>query len=608
MDNIVKYFRLSRLKINLFFSGFTFSQDTYLLLLGAITGILGGVGAIIFHYCIYYIKMFFFDLPAKFLFGTSTLIGNPSDISMIILIAIPAIGGLFVGLISKFIEKEKKFDSIPSVIDAVASNGGVIKGSVSVTKIILAALSIGTGGAGGKEGPIVQIGSSIGSKFGQILSLTPDKLKILVGCGAASGLAASFNVPLGGALFAMEIILRTYNARSFSPVIIASVFGSIVSRSWLGSEPTFQIPHYELISNYEFIFYIFFGILAGFGAIYFVTIFTKIEKFFASFDTKPKYLKPALGGLLVGIIGVMLPEIYGFSYTNLDRFIYGNAPLLTLFLLFILKPIATGFTIGSGGNGGTFAPSLFTGAMLGGLFGQVISIIFPGTTAPPGAYALVGMAALTAGTIHAPLTALVMVFEMTNNYSVILPLMITIIISNFISKSILKGSLYTLKFKKEGREIDLYGRRTEILNRLKINELIDKNVTLVYEDYLFSKVTEALKESQFDSILVKSHDEKIIGIITFQDIRNAVLDRETRNIINSNLLVAGDIMNSSLTTADETISCEEALKKLESTDYEMIPVFEKTTGSFLGIITKEKIMHRYQKELLIYQDENIPVN
>lgn len=607
MDSILKYLRLSRLKINLFFSGFTFSQDSYLLFLGAITGVFGGLGAIVFHYCIYYIKTLFFDLPANFLFGQSSLIGNKTGLSVTILIAIPAIGGLFVGLISKFLEEEKKFDSIPSVIDAVASNGGVIKGKVAVTKIILSAFSIGTGGAGGKEGPIVQIGSSIGSKFGQILSLTPDKLKILVGCGAASGLAASFNVPLGGALFAMEIILRTYNARSFSPVIIASVFGSIVSRSVLGSEPTFQIPHYELISNYEFIFYIFFGILAGFGAIYFVTIYTKIEKMFGSFNIKPKYFKPAIGGLLVGIIGVMLPEIYGFSYTNLDKFIYGNAPLLTLLLLFVLKPIATGFTIGSGGNGGTFAPSLFTGAMLGGLYGQIMFMLFPGITAPPGAYALVGMAALTAGTIHAPLTALVMVFEMTNNYSVILPLMITIIISNFISKSILKGSLYTIKFKKEGREIDLYGRRTAILNSLRINELIDKTVTFVYVDYSFNKVTEALKESQYDSILVKNYAEKIIGIITFQDIRNAVLDRETRNIIHSNLLVAGDIMNSTLTFVDETISCEEALKKLESTDFEVIPVIEKATGDFLGVITKDKIMHRYQKELLIYQDENIPV-
>jgi chloride channel protein, CIC family len=608
LNNIIKYLRFSRLKINLFFSGFTFSQDTYLLFLGAITGILGGLGAIVFHYGIHYVKTLFFDLPANALFGQSTLIGNDSGVSIAILIAIPTIGGLFVGLISKFLEKEKKFDSIPSVIDAVASSGGVIKGKVAVKNIILSALSIGTGGAGGKEGPIVQIGSSIGSKFGQILSLSPEKLKILVGCGAASGLAASFNVPLGGALFAMEIILRTYNARSFSPVIIASVFGSIISRSCLGTEPAFLIPHFELVSNYEFIFYIVFGVLAGFGAIYFVTIFNKIEKFFGSFNTKPKYLKPALGGLLVGLIGIILPEIYGFSYTNLDRFIYGNAPLLTLLLLFVLKPIATGFTLGSGGNGGTFAPSLFTGAMLGGLFGQIMMIFFPGVSAPPGAYALVGMAALTAGTTHAPLTALVMVFEMTNNYSVILPLMITIIISNFISKYILKGSLYTLKFKEEGREIDLYGRRTEILNRLKISELIDKNITFVDIDYSFNQVTVALKESQYDSVLVRNNSEKIVGIITFQDIRNAVLDRETRNIINSNLLVAGDIMNSSLTFTDESISCEEALKKLESVDFELLPVIEKNTGTFLGVITKEKIMHRYQKELLIYQDENIPTN
>ena len=608
MNRLQKYLRFSRLKINLFFAGFTFSQDSYLLFLGAVTGVLGGLGAIVFHYIIHYIKIFFFDLPANFLFGQYSLMGNHSGISTVILIAIPAIGGLLIGLISKFLKKEKKFDNIPGVIDAVASSGGVIKNKTTIQQMLLSTISIGTGGAGGIEGPIIQIGSSFGSRFGQLLSLTPEKVKILVGCGAASGLAAAFNVPLAGALFAMEIILRTYNARSFSPVIIASVFGSIISRSWLGAEPTFQIPHFELISNYEFIFYILFGILAGFGSVYFVTIFNKIEKLFGSFDTKPKYLKPALGGLIVGLICVKFPQIYGFSHTNLDPFIYGNAPLLTLLLLFFLKPIATGFTLGSGGNGGTFAPSLFTGAMLGGLFGQIIAIFFPGMSASPAAYALVGMAALTAGTIHAPLTALVMVFEMTNNYSIILPLLITIIISNYISKSLLKGSLYTLKFKKEGREIDLYGRRTEILNKLKITELIDKNVTFVYADYLFNKVTDALKESEYDSVLVKNNDEKIVGIITFQDIRNAVLDRETRNIINSNLLVAGDIMNSSLTFIDDSFSCEEALKSLESIDFELMPVIEKASGEFCGVITKERIMHRYQKELLIYQDENISAN
>lgn len=601
LTNVKRTTRFYRYKINHFFSSFTFTQDTYLLILGGIIGVLCGYGAVIFHEAINLIKQVFFDEPGKF-FGLSTLLNSDQWYIRVLIILVPAAGGLLVGVLAYYFEGGKKGEGIPSVIDAVASKGGVIKGNVALTKIVGSALSIGTGGAGGKEGPIVQIGASIGSAFGQYLSTSSDRLRILVGCGAAAGLSAAFNAPIGGALFAMEIILRTFNAKSFSPIIIASVFGTVISRGYLGSQPSFQIPTYVLVTNTEFIFYIVLGILAALTAVYFVRVYLSIDSFFDYLTKVPGILKPAIGGLGVGVIGLYLPGIYGFSYDAIANSLQHPTAFLVLFGLLIFKPIATGLSIGSGGNGGTFAPSLFTGAMLGGCFGQIINYLFPAISAPPGAYALVGMGAVVAGTTHASLTALIMVFEMTGNYQIILPLMLTIIISTTLSKFILKGSLYTIKFSREGKGIDIYGRRVSILKNLKVFNMIEHNADIVGEDFTFKELLNKIKESRFTNIMVKNKDEKIVGQIEFQDIHNAVLDDETRSILN--FLVAGDLMTRAIPTITADKNSEDALMLMEKEDLDYIPVLDEESQKYIGIVTKENILKKYQNELFIMQNEN----
>lgn len=590
--------RYYELKITRYISKFAFSQETYLLIIGGITGFLAGIGAIVFHEAINFIKDIFFDLPGRFFGEESLLVIN--DWKIYILIAfIPAVGGLLVGLLAHYFEKGEKGEGIPNVIDAVASKGGIIKGNVAVKKIIGSALSIGTGGAGGREGPIVQIGASIASAFGQLLHLSPNRLKIIVGCGAAAGLSAAFNAPLGGALFAMEIILRTFRAQTFSPIIIASVIATALSRSYLGNEPAFEIPTYELLNNIEFGFYIILGFLAGLTSVYFVKVFYSIEGFFGRLKRIPPYLKPALGGLMVGIIGVFLPGVFGFSYVSIDNVLDTRLTLLVVTLLLFLKPIATATTIGSGGNGGTFAPSLFTGAMLGGAFGIIINNVFPNLTAPAGAYALVGMGAVVAGTTNASLTALIMVFEMTNNYKIILPLMLTIIISTTLSKAILGGSLYTLKFKREGKEIDIYGRKISILQQINVVNLINRKFDYIYEDFNFRKIIDKLKETSYNSILVLDRENRLAGQITFQDIRDAILDEEYRNI--AQFLIAKDVMRHTIETVYEDQNGEQTLKKLEFGDYEYLPVLDRNNNKVIGIISKESMINKYQKELFIQE-------
>lgn len=581
--------------INKFFSRLAFSQDSFLLILGGLTGILAGLGAIVFHEAIHFIKHTFFDSPGG-LFGEHSLLGSDNIYAKIIIVLIPAVGGLLVGLLAHFFEKGEEGEGIPNVIDAVASKGGVIKGTIAIKKIIGSALSIGTGGAGGKEGPVVQIGSSIASAFGQFFFLSSDRLRILVGCGAAAGLSAAFNAPLGGALFAMEIILRTFRAKTFSPILISSVFATALSRGFLGQEPAFVIPKYSLINNYELGFYVIFGLLCGLAAVYFVKVFYLIEDFWHKHNNIPKYIKPAIGGIMVGLIGLFLPGVYGWSYTSMDSALAGTAPILILLALLFVKPIATALTIGSGGNGGTFAPSLFTGAMLGGIFGQLINLIFPEMQVNPGAYALVGMGAVVAGTTQASLTALIMVFEMSDNYKIILPLMLTIIIARTLSKSILKGDLYSLNFSRRGKEIDIYGRKTSILKNLSVKDLIDKDIDVVDQFNDFAAILEKIKKSKYNTLVVRNNQNCILGQISFRDIRDTLIDEDTKAI--RSFLIAEDVMTKNITSIKSDSNCEDALNTIETGDYEFLPVVDKEK-KLLGVISRTDILQRYKKEVFI---------
>ncbi len=595
-------FKKAGKRINGLLARLSIQQDNYLLIIGGITGILAGIGALIFHNAIDIIKELFFDLPGS-AFGLESLLDGNTTIVSLLIILIPAVGGLLVGLLAHYFEKGEKGEGIPNVIDSIANKGGVIKGTIAIKKIVGSAISIGTGGAGGKEGPIVQIGASIASAFGQFLHLPGEKLKIVVGCGAAAGLSAAFNAPLGGALFATEVILKTFRAKTFSPIIIASVFATALSRGFLGNQPIFRLDNYTLAYNIELLFYIILGFLCALASVYFVKVFYKIEDLFQKYVKVRSYMKPAVGGLLVGVIALFLPGIYSFWHIAIDGVFLNELGLGLIILLLLMKPVATALTIGSGGNGGTFAPSLFTGAMLGAAFGQVINIIYPEMSAQPGAYALVGMAGVVAGTTHASLTALIMTFEMTDNYQVILPLMLTIIISTTVSKSILKGSLYSIKFSREGKEIDIYGRTVDILKKIRLNTLLERRFDVVHEYINFKKILDKIKKARFNSILVTNAEDQYTGAIPFQHLRDVIMDEDTRSI--TGFLVAKDVMTSEMVTMHEDDNAEEALTIMENNDLEYIVVLDKESRKIKGIVTRNNLLNRYQKEVFIRQNEEL---
>jgi len=364
------------------------------------------------------------------------------------LVLLPALGGLMVGPILENFAKEAKGHGVPEVMTALASRGGRIRRRVVMFKVLASSLTIGFGGAAGREGPMVQIGSTLGSALGQWARLPARNVRTLVACGAAGGIAATFNAPIAGAIFAVEVLMGRIQA-DFLLVLLTSLSSCIVARSFLGNFPAFVVPAYELASPSEIVLYFLMGLGLGLAAFWYVRLLYRSEDFFGEWDF-PDWLKPAVGGLIVGLILRFLPQVYGTGFPAIESALWVRFPWELLLLLFFGELFANCATLGSGGSGGVFAPGLYMGAMLGGVFGTAAHAIFPEWTAGSGAYAMVGMAAFFAAAAKAPMTALLILFEMTNDYRIMLPLMAATVGSVSVSHRLLPQSIYTLKLHQRG--------------------------------------------------------------------------------------------------------------------------------------------------------------
>ncbi|MCB0355606.1 MAG: chloride channel protein, partial [Bdellovibrionales bacterium] len=315
-------------------------------------------------------------------------------------------GLLISTLITYFFAREAKGHGVPEVIEAVMTRSGRIRKRVVALKALASSITIACGGSVGREGPIVQIGSAGGSAIGQLLNLEPKLLKTLVGCGAAGAIAATFNTPIAGVIFAIEIIVLELKTKSFVPLVISSVFATVVSRLYLGNEPAFYVPEYRLSGPNELIFYLALGILSGILGVIVIKSVYGFEDFFDNLKV-PFWTKPLIGGLILAALATIFPQTMGVGYDTVTEVLQQKSSLTIMASLVFLKIFATSLTLASGGSGGVFAPSLFIGAMLGGTYGYLVNLYFPDVTAGYGAYALVGMAALFSATGRATFTAIV---------------------------------------------------------------------------------------------------------------------------------------------------------------------------------------------------------
>lgn len=562
------------------------TEHTFMIIIAIIIGALAGFGAIAIRTLIKTISNFSFP-------GTGTLLDNIINAPWYIVIIIPIIGGLLVGPLIYFFAPEAKGHGVPEVMQAVLLKGGVIRPRVALVKALASSITIGTGGSVGREGPIIQIGASLGSTVGQFFRMSGNRMKTLVGCGAAAGIAAAFNAPIAGALFAVEIILMDFAFVQFSPIVISSVMATVISHHYEGNFAAFQVPPYHLVNPFELIFYAALGLLAGIASYGFIKVLYAFEDFFDNKLKLPSYLQPAIGGLIIGIIALKFPQIMGVGYDSINDALHGNTIWYMALGLIFLKILATSFTLGSGGSGGIFAPSLFMGAMLGCFFGYFVHSYFPSISASPGAYALVAMGGLVAGTTRAPITAIIIVFELTKDYEIILPLMITCIISAILSSKLSRESIYTLKLLL--RNINLKeGTETNIMKSIFVRNVFTPTFETVHETANFNEVVNKVISKEDPYFAVQNDHSDLIGMISIHDIKSFLFDMQDLQ----DIVIARDIAEKDFDKVTPEDNCQIVLDILSRNGLSGLPVVDpKKQNKILGMIWRRDILKTYNQEV-----------
>jgi len=561
------------------------TEHSFMIIIAIIIGVLAGFSAIGIRALIRWISLISFP-------GTGTYLENVISTPWFWVILVPILGGLLVGPIIYFFAPEAKGHGVPEVMQAILLKGGMIRARVAIIKALASAISIGTGGSVGREGPIVQIGSSLGSTIGQFFKVPSKRLKTLVGCGAAAGIAAAFNAPIAGALFAVEIILMDFAVAQFSPIVISSVMATVISHQFEGNFAAFEVPTYQLNSMYEIGFYFILGALTGLVSFLFIKLLYYFEDLFDNRAKWPEYWNPAIGGLGMGLTALAFPQVMGVGYDSINFALHSNMIWYIAFILIFVKIFATSLTLGSGGSGGIFAPSLFMGAMLGEFFGDIVHLSFPAITASPGAYALVAMGGLVAGTTRAPITAIIIVFELTKEYEIILPLMIVCIISTILSSKLSRESIYTLKLLLRNISIR-EGTELNIMESIFVRNVYSKEHDVINITDNFSQVVNKVVRGKGRDFPVVNDNGILIGIISVSDIKDHLFERDSL----SHLLIAGDIYNQDFEAVVENDNCQSVLDKMRKYDIEGLPVIEPNSRKLLGVIWRKDIQDAYQTEI-----------
>lgn len=574
------------------FARFCLEQQIFNLLLAIFIGALSGWGAVLFHHILQGTQFAFYQNTADFLEFHKT-------VPTWQLALMPALGGLLVGALVRFGAKEAKGHGVPEVMTALALKGGRIRKRVALVKILASAICIGSGGSSGREGPMVQIGSSVGSSIGQYFKVPVMHQRTMVGCGAAAGIAATFNAPIAGVLFALEVLIGDFGLASFSPVVISSVTATAISRYYWGDLPTFRIPTYEILSLWEFTVYPLLGVFVALAAVAFIIVLHRTEELFERMPI-PEWMQPALGGLVLGGIVLQWPEAFGVGYGAMNNALHSDMAGFTLLVLVVVKILATSATLGSGGSGGIFAPSLFIGAMAGGFFGWAAGQLLPGVIAPVGAYALVGMGAAVAGTTHAPITAILIIFEMTGDYKIILPMMITCILSVLVSSFIKRDSIYTIKLRSRGIEIS-GGLEQNILRSLPVERFMTLDAKIISEATPLIDIINTFKTQDASYLHVVDANGFLTGVISFRDIRKLLREEGLHYLI-----IAKDVATSHPVTVRSNDSIRKAMELMSARGISQLPVLGPgPDGRVIGALREKDVLAAYDKAVVRREIEEI---
>ncbi len=507
-------------------------------------------------------------------------------------IVIPLIGGLLVGVIGWFFRVETRGGGITTIIQAVALKGGVISLRQTAPRDWAAILTISTGGSLGREGAMALLASAIGSRLGRQFRLSTQQLRVLVCAAAAAALAAVYNAPIGGSLFALEILIGNFALDVLGPVVVVSIISTLVFRSCMGNLPRFEVPHYEFVSSWELVFYLVLGLLAGLISLLFLRALFGSQDLFEKLPL-PRWLKPAVGLILVGCIGVFWPHVFGNGFETVNLTLREEVPLKLLFILLVAKMVASALTFGSGGAGGLFTPSLMVGALLGGAFGYGVHTAFPNISAEYGAYAIVGMGGVLAGMTHAPLTAIMMVFEQTNSYQIVLPLMFVCVVSHFTVRALKVRSLEEESLRRRGVLLPR-GPEGSVMQTLRVADIMHDEVDAVRKDSSFTAVVEWFLKTQRNWLYVIDKDQQFLGAISLHAIKDMLHQSESLGMV-----VAADLVDEKFGFVTPQDCLADTMDRFWQQNSERLPVLDNSTSrKLIGWMSKRDLIGIYSQEIL----------
>ncbi|MDA0196613.1 MAG: chloride channel protein [Bacteroidetes bacterium] len=569
------------------------SDKNFLLILSGIIGLIAGLGAVILKTTVHYIHQF---------------LQSGLDINNVnfLYLFYPLIGILLTATIAKYFLKEKLGHGITSVLYRISKRSSIIEPVKMYSRMITSAITVGLGGSVGLEAPIVVTGSAIGSNIAQLVHLDYKKRTILIGCGSAAAISAIFNSPIAGVIFAIEVLLTDVTIAQFIPLLIASVSGSLISTILLGDEPLFTFKLTDPFQAGDVPFFILLGLFCGIISVYFSRVIFIVEK---EIDKVNNYFVRAfVGGLSLAIIILTFPPIYGEGYETIKlllagqeqdifsrSFFYGwsnNVVVLMLFLfsIILIKPIATALTLGAGGSGGIFAPSLFIGGVAGYFAATLLNFAIPGVDISTSNFTLVGMCGLMSGVLHAPLTAIFLIAEITSGYTLFVPLMLVSVISFSTISYFEKHSIYTKRLIEKGDLIQ-YDKDRQVLSLINLNKIIEKDLLSINPDSTLGDLVKLVRKSKRNIFPVINGDGGLDGIITLDDIREIMFD-----INKQEQILVKAIMHQppdSVSTIEEMRS---VMSKFEITQAWNLPVIDD--GKYIGFVSKSRIFNAYRQKLI----------
>ncbi|MBF0109701.1 MAG: chloride channel protein [Magnetococcales bacterium] len=563
------------------------NEHIVLSMVAVAIGLMVGYGAILFRLLIETFQFVFMQS------GHENVVEIVRGLPWWQVLAMPVVGGAIIGPMIHFFFPASRGDGVPEVMSAVAMRGGKLGMREGLGKMLSCSLSIGCGGSVGREGPVVHLGATLASWFGSLLPMSNNHMRTIVGCGAAAGIAASFNAPIAGVMFALEVILADYGLATFSPIVLSSVIATVIARMHLGDFPAFIVPNYTLVSAWEIPAYVGLGLVCGLTGILFMTTLFKMEDQFARLRI-PIYLKPIVGGFGIGLIALVFPEIMGVGYDVMNHALLEEIAGITMVALIVAKIIATSVALGSGFTGGVFTPSLFLGAMVGGSFGTIAHSLFPAISAGPGAYTLVGMGAMAASVLGAPIACILILFELTGDYRIMLALMVASIVATLLINQIYRESVYTKTLKR--KKIDLrQGREANLLRNISVGSIMRKDFETVLETRNMRQFKDKLRRSHNDCFVVVDAAGRFKGIVSFQDIRKVAFEEGWFD----DLALLRDIPLSDPVTIKPNENLYDALLRFEANNIEQLTVVASDDpGQVIGLLSNQDMIRAYNMALL----------